>query len=472
MEQALHIFRKDVRYLRYEIAITLIAVIAFTIAGANHISTIGVFLPVLWWFLIARAVHAEPLPGYRQFWITRPYERKSLFGAKVLFILSFVNLPLLIADAAILLAAGFSFAHHLGGLLWAQVLITVAFVLPAAAFAVMTSGLAELVIATLLIVVGILLWLSGLLLRGGSPWFELEWIRTYCLIAELAAAAGIVVLWQYARRNTIATRFVMVGAAVVLLASYSLLPWTPAFALQTHLSHRKVDPGSIRIALDSDRTWLGHIYTDEREQVVAELPLRISGLPAGTEMEPNGLTVRLRAPDGATWTVEQPPASGVNFEAGIPSLRAAMGRDFYIKVKNQPLQLQGTLFLTLYGDRQTTDLPVDGALVPVRDVGVCSANGHFVRCQAAFRAPRDRATIRIWQSALRGPKTTIETPFPRQSYSPFPADLGVDPVYQSPSPPHADTITGVQVETVQPMEHLECKFDIEQVRLADFGAMK
>jgi hypothetical protein len=169
MKQALHIFRKDVRYLRYEIAITLIAVIAFAIAGARHIFTIGVFLPVLWWFLIARAIHAEPLPGYRQFWITRPYERKSLFGAKVLFILSFVNLPLLIADAVILLAAGFSVAHHLGGLLWAQVSITVAFVLPAAAFAVMTSGLAELVIATLLIVVGILIWLSGLLLRGGSP---------------------------------------------------------------------------------------------------------------------------------------------------------------------------------------------------------------------------------------------------------------------------------------------------------------
>lgn len=469
MKQALHIFKKDVRYLRYDIAITLLAVIAFAVAGARHTPSIGVFLPVIWWFLIARVIHAEPLPGYHQFWITRPYERKSLFGAKALFILCFVNLPLLIADTVILLVVGFSVLHHLAGLLWTQVLLTIAFVLPAAAFAVMTSGLGELVIATLLIVVGILVWLTGLFMRGGSPWFELDWIRTYCLIAELAAAAALVVLWQYARRNTLATRFVMAAAAVMLLASYALLPWRPAFTLQTHLSRWKVDPTSIRIALDSDRKWLGHIYTDEREQVVAELPLRISGLPSGTEMEPNGLTVRLRAPDGATWTVKQPPASGVNFEAGIPSLRAVVGKDFYNKVKNQPLRLQGTLFLTLYGNKQSTGLPVDSALVPVHDVGVCSANEHFVRCQTAFRTPMDRATIRIWQTALRGPQTTVETPFPRQSYSPFPAELGVNPVYQSLSPPHADTITEAQVETVQPVAYLECKFHIEQVRLSDFA---
>ncbi|HZQ56342.1 MAG TPA: hypothetical protein VFB14_29405 [Bryobacteraceae bacterium] len=472
MKQALHIFKKDVRYLRYEIAITLIAVLAFAIAGAHHISTIGVFLPVLWWFLIARVVYAEPLPGYRQFWITRPYERKSLFGAKALFILCFVNLPLLIADAIILLAVGLSVAHHLGGLLWTQVLLTVAFVLPAAAFAVMASGLGELVIATLLIVVGILIWLSGLFLRGGSPWFELEWVRTYCLIAELAAAAAIVVLWQYARRNTLATRFVMIVAAIVLLASYALLPWTPAFALQTHLSRWKVNPNSIRVALDSDRKWLGRVYTDEREQVIAELPLRITGLPAGTVPEPNGLTVSLRAPDGAAWTAKQPAPSGVNFEAGIPSLRAAMGKDFYAKVKNQPLQLQGTLYLTLYGNGQTTNVPLDGGLVPVHDVGVCSANEHFVRCQAAFRPPLDWVTIRIWQTAQRGPRTTVEPPFPRPSYSPFPADLGIDPVYQSLWRPNADTITAAQVQTVQPIAYLECKFDIEQVRLSDFVAMK
>jgi hypothetical protein len=75
----------------------------------------------------------------------------------------------------------------------------------------------------------------------------------------------------------------------------------------------------------------------------------------------------------------------MNFEASILSLRAVMGKDFYTQVKNQPLQLQGTLFLTLYGDRHSARLRVNGASVPVNEVGVCSANTHFVRCHAAFR---------------------------------------------------------------------------------------
>ena len=350
MKQALHVFKKDVSYLRYDIGITLLAVLAFTVAGVHQQRVLGPFLPVAWWFLIARVIHAEALVGDRQFWLTRPYEWKSLLGAKLLFILIFVNLPLLMADAVIIRAAGFSIAHEMAGLLWTQVLLLTAFVLPVAAFSAITSGLQQLLFATLLVVMGMLgRFITNSWINWGSPWFELEWVRTYCLVAQLAAAAAVIVLWQYARRNTFGSRIAAGATVVVLLASSSLLPWNAAFALQTHFSQRNIAPASIRVDLDSDRKWLGHIYSAERDQIVAELPLQISGVPAGAELKPNGLEVTLRAPGGETWVVNQPPPDAFNFEAGIISLRAAMGSAFYTKVKNQPLQLRGTLFFTLYG---------------------------------------------------------------------------------------------------------------------------
>ncbi len=469
MKQALHIFKKDVSYLRYDIGITLLAVVAFILGGIRHVPAFGAFLPVTWWFLIARLIHAEALPGDRQFWLTRPYKWKSLLGAKVLFVLVFINLPLLTADAVIIHAVGFSVGHEMAGLLWTQVLLTMAFVLPVAAFSAITSGLGELLFATLFVVIGILARLITPWIHWGSPWFELEWIRTYSFVAQLAAAAAVILLWQYARRNTLATRIVAGAAAVVLLASSSLLPWTTAFALQTHLSQRSIAPSSIRVELDSDRKWLGRIYTAEQDQMVAELPLQISGIPVGTELRPNGLTVTLRAPDGETWIVNQPPPYSFTFEVGIISLRAVMGGAFYAKVKDQPLQFRGTLFFTLYGNKQSARIPLNRGSVPVSGI-LCSAAAHFLRCDSVFRAPSDLVAIQVLQEFPRGPKATTERPFRSTSYSPFPADLSVDPLYQSFFSPQIDTISEAHVETLQPLAHLEQDFEIDHVRLNDFIA--
>ena len=126
MHQALHIFKKDVGFLRYHIALTLLAAGAFCLMGIFNINGAGptaVILPVTWWFLIAAVIHAEPLPGKGHFWLTRPYQRKSLLYAKALFIVTFVNLPVLIADVVIVHAAGFHITATITGLLWTQLLL-------------------------------------------------------------------------------------------------------------------------------------------------------------------------------------------------------------------------------------------------------------------------------------------------------------------------------------------------------------
>lgn len=473
MKQALHIFHKDVRYLRYDIAISLCAVLAFAFAGYN-LPVLGAFLPVTWWFLIARVIHAEPLPGHRQFWVTRPYRWQSLLGAKVLFMLAFINLPLFLADLVIVKAAGASVGHEFAGLLWMQVLLIAAFILPAAAFSAITGGITDLLLVTLLIVLGALMWLLvGAWIHwipSSTPWFELEWVRTYACVALLAAAALLIVLWQYARRNTAATRLSVCITAGVLVATSFLLPWRAAFALQTHLPQNALAPAAIHISLASHSEWLGRIYSAQHGRTVAELPLEITGLPPATKLIPNGLTVAVHAPDGETSIGQQPPPEAFSYESGILSLRAAMPTAFFTKVKDQPLQLVGKLFFTLYGNKRDVDVPLSGAPVLVSNVGVCSAGAHYVRCNSLLRAPAALITLQLFQQSFRGPATSVESPFPRTSYSPFPADLGVNPLSESFFTPVTDPISAANVTTLTPLAHLERSFTINNVHLTDFSA--
>jgi hypothetical protein len=112
MNQIVHIFKKDVRHHWLEIAICQAALVAYlwnemhgwepheTAFGiARYWSgAIYVLLPIGWWALIIRVVQSESLVGDRQFWTTRPYEWKKLLAAKALFVLIFINIPLLFAQ--------------------------------------------------------------------------------------------------------------------------------------------------------------------------------------------------------------------------------------------------------------------------------------------------------------------------------------------------------------------------------------
>src|SRR6266478_7175882 len=183
MRQALHIFKKDVRHFWLEIAVVISVVAAFTFTGArraqwlvdpatNRIAAwtlVLILLPPAWWTLIARVVHDEVLPGDSQFWITRPYSWKSLLGAKALFILAFINLPMLLADGVIVRAYGLPLGTELRGLLWSQVLISIVFILPIAALSALTTGFVQLIFAILtpcVIALGVAIIALDLVLGG------------------------------------------------------------------------------------------------------------------------------------------------------------------------------------------------------------------------------------------------------------------------------------------------------------------
>ena len=159
MRQALHILRKDIRYLWIEIAAALGAMGLFVFTAVHSTvtwtaplpRTVAAFLmqfllPFAWWILITRAVHAEPLIGDRQFWPTRPYSWRSLLASKGLLIVLFINLPVFLAQCTVLASHGFSPAAEFPGLLWSQVLLTGFAVLPIAALACVTASVVQFLV--------------------------------------------------------------------------------------------------------------------------------------------------------------------------------------------------------------------------------------------------------------------------------------------------------------------------------------
>src|SRR5580698_7849450 len=152
MQQAWHIFQKDVRYLYREIALLLAFAVLYACllqAGGRLRGDTSDALELLYFavvlFTIARLIHAESIPGVNQFWITRPYRWHSLLAAKIIFVIAFIQLPALLAQTLILLVGGFPLPAILAGLLWTQVLIVLAVTVPCCALASMTTGMVPLV---------------------------------------------------------------------------------------------------------------------------------------------------------------------------------------------------------------------------------------------------------------------------------------------------------------------------------------
>src|SRR5260370_3597903 len=241
MRQALHIFKKDVRHLWFEIAVVITVVAAFTFTGARRAQWLAdpvtnriapwtlvmILLPLAWWTLIARVIHDEALPGDSQFWITRPYSWKSLLGAKALFILAFINIPMLLDDGVIVRAYGLPLGAEMRGLLWSQVLIAIVFILPIAALSALTTGFVQLIFAVLtpcVIALGVAIIAPEVVLGGflgGS-----DWVKTYYAFLVISVAASAILAWQYSTRRTDAARSLAVAAGILAGLGMTMIPWS------------------------------------------------------------------------------------------------------------------------------------------------------------------------------------------------------------------------------------------------------
>ena len=493
MRQAWHIFKKDVRHLRLEISIALAAVAGFTFALAREArsstdpaTTLGAapvsltyVVPLVWVVLIARLIYGEPLVGYRQFWLTRPYSRKSLLAAKALFILVFVNLALFIADVIILRAYEFRIASELGGLLWTQVLLTAGTVLPAAALCAVTTGFVQLSVVVSALGLAIAGWnLASPELDLAAPWRALEWARSYSAGLVVTLAAAVIVARQYGRKGTGDSQLIACGAILLVLMVLAFLPWPAAFALQSLFSRPSIDPGSIRISYEPDRISCARALVNPDQSVQLSVPLRMTGLPAPLMAILNGVTAEIEGPGGALWRADRRPWTHARGTGELIGFQASLDPAFYRRVKDQPLRIRGSAYLTLYGNPRRAELPLgdQAVFVPTPGVGLCAAvrtdRGMHLICRSAFRSRPDLVTFNILgppRFVLGAPPTLLRTMsgFRPPSYSPFPADSMI-PVTQSMQIAEtANPVTAVRSLALEPVAHIRREFELAGVRLGE-----
>ncbi len=492
MRQALHIFKKDVRHLWFEIALAITVAAAFAFTGARRAlwlvdpatnrtaawTLVMILLPLAWWTLIARVLHDEALPGDNQFWITRPYSWKNMLGAKALFILTFINIPMLLADAVIVRAYGLPLAAEMPGLLWSQVLIAIVFILPIAALSALTTGFVQLIFAILtpcVIALGVAIVAPEVVLGGflgGS-----DWVKTYYAFLVMSVAASAILVWQYSMRRTAVGRSLAGAAGILAVLGMTLIPWPAAFRIQSWLSKQRVDQSLVHVDFDSGNRWLTRVVIAGGDRVRLELPLDITGLPPGMIARPEGFSIHLQAPDGTMWQADQLLLRNSGNMGQKFSLEATVDGAFYRKVKDEPLRVRGSLYMTLFGNRQTVRVPFGDRSVPVPRVGVCSATGganrqsYFLICSSAFRFPPVLVSYSFIQSAKEAVQDVWSSTEPRRpiSYSPFPAELGIIPVSQDFTFSTVSVpLSEARVDTVEPLAHVRRNFEINNLRLADF----
>jgi putative effector of murein hydrolase LrgA (UPF0299 family) len=400
-----------------------------------------------------------------------------------------VNLPLLLADAAILHAYGFRIGAELPGLLWSQVLLTAGFVLPIAALSAVTTGFVQLLLTSLFLFLVAAGWSIAApvasLGAGWGPLSGMDWIEFYYALVVVMIAALAILLWQYARRKTAASRSLAAIAVLLAVMGTMLIPWTTAFALQSRLSRQPIDQAAVRVGFDSARKWEARALIERGGHVWIEIPLQIAGIPDGMIVMPEGLTVTIEAPDGTVWRADQQPWTHALSSGLVGSLQATVDQRFYNKVKGQAVRFRGALYLTLFGNRRITDIPFRDRPVVTPGMGLCSASrgadggSYFLVCSSAFRWPPALVSIRFVQ--LEAPTaslaqlarlTSVEAisylPQKPISYSPFPAEFDIHPVSQYTAYTHLGSPSEASVATLEPLAHIHRDFDIGPLRLSDF----
>lgn len=417
MNQVLHIFRKDVRHHWPEIAASLALLAAFarfdirswgqpyggTAYGmASGISVflgaqmlpglVNFLLPVSWIFLIVRVVQGESLVGDRQFWITRPYDWKQLLATKALFVLTFVNLPFLLADAFLLAYAGFHPTHYVVGLLWLQLMWILFLFVWLTALATVTSSIAQMLLALLLIVLDIIgtSALTSIIHKSElSGDVNLSWGLV------VIGVAVIVILMQYSRRRTALSRWLIVGLCALLtlisVASSRATPDRSSILRRYPLSTGKqpVELGLMPPDTHEDR--FAPFYNDE---VSIHLPLSVAEIPEDSFLQLDGMIVTLTNAKGFRWD------SGWkgNSESLFPQQKTAqlgfqIKQSAFDQLRSGPVTANFLLAFTLYRDKNRHQFVVPGGKFTLPEVGFCTTElpelrySRSIHCLAPLRRP-------------------------------------------------------------------------------------
>jgi len=407
MKQIFHIFLKDAcRYWR-ESAVSIALVTAFgwnEVRGWAHQNAFGsdsadfftskyllglvvVLLPVAWAFMVVRVIQGETLVGDRQFWVTRPYEWKKLLGAKLLYVLTFVNLPLVALQVYLLSKVGFHPATYAVGLFWMQVSIALYLLLPVAVLAVVTSTMVQVLLASLIIA----LYVGGMValstqVPSSSFSSSSDWLS-----GGLFVGTGLaIIVLQYARRDTMKSRWLMVGLAIVL---FLFLVGTPYKTLVEHnfpqIGSGEAVPMQMALLPPEDPGGIGVFNKDGEAEV--QLPMSVGGITPGDIIQVDGVLVEIRSPDGMRWDPGWTSPGLVLYpDQKATKATFTIKKDLFERIKALPVQIRISIAFTVFRERNRRDFIVPTGEFAMADAGLCSVESTFlpkIQCRAPVHGP-------------------------------------------------------------------------------------
>ena len=407
MNQIIAIFRKDARHLWPEILVSLILTAAlvriypYNWAPPGATSTqlqqvavlVAVLVPMSWWILITRLIQSESLVGDRQFWLTRPYEWKKLLAAKLLFLLSFLYLPLFIAHYLLIIEAGFHPFPSVPGLLYNLVLITGGIVLPLTAIATVTGSFARTTLTLLGILIGILgLGVLGSVVPSGHA--KTPDGDSYLPFILFLAIFLTVIVLQYATRRLWLSRTIL--SSLLLFAIVAILIPTSDHSISKSYPQAAFGKLPMQVTFAPDDTHkVGLFEYDPKQKVVTlTLPFDVSGIPVGRAVSLDNTSVTIEAPNGLHWTSHWYGAFGDYYLPSTPSTSISVNIDraFLDQVKNMPLNVTLSLALTELQSEQPNQVSIATGDFTVPGIGICSSlrDGdlfNLLSCRAPLRQP-------------------------------------------------------------------------------------
>jgi hypothetical protein len=465
MKQILHIFAKDSRHFWPEILISLALVGTFVwieprtwiakaglyaVAGGGILPSLveatflaGVlplFIMVSWWLLIARVTHAEALVGDRQFWVTRPYEWKKLLGAKALFLVVFLYLPLLVTQCLLLFFAGFHPLGFVAGLLYTLLLITVGFVLPLLAITTVTATFARLTMTLL----------AGLACFAGYVAIALHFsddagvpFGDHASTALTLCLCGVVIVLQYATRRVWVSRLLLIAFPILLFLSAAAVSDSNMVGRE----YARADSGQeapVQLALLRDPSQPVSAYLNHAKYVRVSIPLQVSGIAEKTALITGPVKVTVDGESGSHWTSPWQTLNSEYLSGGGESwITVQMDRAFFDQVSASPVTLHFTVAYTLVRAGKESSIPLPAQDFSVPDFGFCSPQPDPMRrqflgitCRFAMHQPKLTYISVRWTD---GPCTTSPDPktgVPGDAWigwlNSSPAEFGISPILTPP----------------------------------------
>ena len=430
-------------------------------------------LPLACWILVMAAVHENRLPGDRQYWLTRPYSRAGLAAAKALFVAVFVNLPVLVAHAAVMAALGIPPWHHMAVLIWQQVYLTAFAILPAAAIASVTTGLRQVILAAVVIVVPLFVGTTAISFLTRHPvfffspaWATGFWLKTVVVAAVLTVGAAAVLWLQYGRRATAWSRTLAAGVALAVLMAGGVVHKDQTFAVQAWLAPGSARESSVQVALDpgANRVADPQYSRERRVWGVAhlEIPLRLAGPSPDSILLP-GTNARVAIQGGPVLSgeVREQPAGRWWLSIELPA-------GYFNAVRNNPLNLDGSLDVTVFHRGISLPAPQRRAVV-APGVGVCEIRRDFEE-QLALECYSPGPTAALALEFPDGGRHWIVSRSTADVPIPAPDEFATMERFSSPTPfDSLGELAPLRLITEVPTGHLRVRYRFAGIRLEDFA---